>query len=83
MWYGNNEVHLHPWKPRRLTVREALRIQTVPDGYVLPSENSLTHKFKVISNGVPSLLAQQIASALLKYITTKDIADGFTVPTKM
>ena len=74
VWYGNNEVHLHPWKPRRLTVREALRIQTVPDKYVLPPENFLSHKFKVISNGVPVLLAQRIATALLKYITDKDLA---------
>ncbi len=74
VWYGNNEVHLHPWKPRRLTVRESLRIQSVPDEYVLPPENTLTDKFRVISNGVPSLLAQQIASALLKYIVDKELA---------
>lgn len=83
VWYGNNEVHLHPWKPRRLTVREALRIQSVPDEYVLPPENSLTHKFRVISNGVPSLLARQIASALLHYIVDKDLAVCFTGPTKI
>ena len=74
VWYGNNEVHLHPWKPRRLTVREALRIQTVPDEYVLPPENFLSHKFRIISNGVPTLLAQHIATALLKYVTDKDLA---------
>lgn len=68
VWYGNNEVHLHPWKTRRLTVREALRIQSVPDEYVLPPEISLSHKFRIISNGVPSLLAQQIATTLLQYI---------------
>ena len=44
VWYGNNEVHLHPWKPRRLSVREALRIQTVPDGYVMPTTSTLTDK---------------------------------------
>lgn len=74
VWYGNNEVHLHPWKPRRLTVREALRIQSVPDEYALPSESFLSHKFTVISNGVPSLLARQIASSLLQFITDKDLA---------
>jgi DNA (cytosine-5)-methyltransferase 1 len=68
VWYGNNEVHLHPWKPRRLTVREALRIQTVPDEYVLPSDYSLTAKFKVISNGVPSMMAKAIAEQLKAYI---------------
>ncbi len=83
VWYGNNEVHLHPWKPRRLTVREALRIQTVPDEYVLPPENTLTDKFKVISNGVPTLLAQRIANALLKYITEKDLAPSVIESTEI
>ncbi len=73
VWYGNNEVHLHPWKPRRLTVREALRIQSVPDEYILPAEAFLSHKFKVISNGVPTLLARQIAGALLQHAMDKDL----------
>ena len=79
VWYGNNEVHLHPWKPRRLTVREALRIQSVPDEYVLPPENTLTDKFRVISNGVPSRLARHIADALLQYIAKKELAPTVTV----
>ena len=67
-WYGNNEVHLHPWEPRRLSVREALRIQTVPDTYVLPSEFSLSAKFKMICNGVPCRLARCLAEALSNFI---------------
>jgi len=63
-WYGNNEVHLHPWKPRRLSVREALRIQTVPDTYVLPKEYPLTAKFKLIANGVPCKRAKAIADSV-------------------
>jgi len=62
--YGNNEVHLHPLKPRRLTVREALRIQTVPDKYALPSHMPLSHKFKTIGNGVPIKLASAVASSI-------------------
>lgn len=67
VWYGNNEVHLHPWKPRRLSVREALRIQSVPDEYIMPSTISLTDKFKVISNGVPTEMARQIANSIYAY----------------
>ncbi len=63
-WYGNQEVHLHPWKPRRLSVREALRIQSVPDEYVLPDNMSLSAKFKMICNGVPCVLAFHVASAV-------------------
>lgn len=62
--YGNNEVHLHPTEGRRLTVREALRLQTVPDEYVLPPTITLTDKFKVISNGVPTGKAELIAAEI-------------------
>jgi len=62
--YGNNEVHLHPTKARRLTVRESLRLQTVPDEYVLPSEMPLTPKFKLISNGVPTAKAELVAAEI-------------------
>jgi len=67
-WYGNNEVHLHPWKPRRISVREALRLQSVPDSYIMPAEVPLSTKFKTICNGVPCLLAKHLAEAINKYI---------------
>ena len=66
--YGNNEVHLHPFLPRRITVREALRIQTVPDTYELPPDMTLTSKFKTIGNGVPVNLAFAIAQAFAKLL---------------
>lgn len=66
--YGNNEVHLHPTQPRRLTVREALRIQTVPDGYAMPEDMSLSDKYKTIGNGVPVKLARHVASALMSFL---------------
>jgi DNA (cytosine-5)-methyltransferase 1 len=66
--YGNNEVHLHPTQPRRLTVREALRIQSVPDTYVLPPDMPLTRKFKTIGNGVPVKLAHAMAVAIRRMI---------------
>jgi DNA (cytosine-5)-methyltransferase 1 len=62
--YGNNEVHLHPEQRRRLSVREALRIQTVPDSYVIAKEISLSTKFKVIGNGVPVKLGNEIAQSM-------------------
>ncbi len=66
--YGNNEVHLHPYQHRRLSVREALRIQGVPDTYVLPPEIPLSKKFKMIGNGVPVPLAREVAIALKNFI---------------
>lgn len=66
--YGNNEVHLHPVKARRLSVREALLLQTAPDRYALPAAMPLTAKFKTISNGVPIGLARALAYSLRTYM---------------
>lgn len=66
--YGNNEVHLHPWEPRRLTIRESLRIQTIPDTYILPGGKPLSIKFKMIGNGVPMRLAESIAQSILDVV---------------
>lgn len=69
--YGNNEVHLHPTQSRRLTVREAMRIQTVPDGYALPQEMPLSFKFKLIGNGVPVQLAAAVGNSLRQFVLGK------------
>lgn len=65
--YGHNEVHLHPWEPRRLSVREAMRIQGIPDTYELPPEATLTSKFAMVSNGVPVPLAFEVAKSLKRF----------------
>lgn len=62
--YGNNEVHLHPTEPRRLTVREVMVLQSVPNEYELPENMPLCHKFKTIANGVPVALAAEVATSL-------------------
>ena len=54
--YGNNEVHLHPYKARRLSVAEAMSLQSLPKEFSLPPEMTLTDCFKTIGNGVPFLL---------------------------
>lgn len=71
--YGNNEVHLHPYKNRRLSVRETLRIQGVEDSYVLPPELPLTKKFKMIGNGVPVPLAEAVANAVKDFIKVNKV----------
>ena len=65
--FGNNEVFLHPYENRRLTVREALRIQGVDDKYIWGS-GRLSQKFKIISNGVPVPLAQAVATSVLEFL---------------
>lgn len=59
--YGNNEVHIHPFLPRRITVSEALAIQSLPKGFELPEQMTLTAMFKSIGNGVPYIAANGIA----------------------
>ena len=66
--YGNNEVHLHPYRERRLTVAEALSLQSLPKEFELPSNMSLTDKFKTIGNGVPFLLADGIAKMVYDFL---------------
>lgn len=66
--YGNNEVHLHPYLARRLSVAETLAIQSLPANYVMPPEIPLTAKFKTIGNGVPYLAALGVANTLMDYL---------------
>lgn len=67
--YGNNEVHLHPYKERRLSVAESLSLQSLPKDFVLPPTMSLTDKFKTTGNGVPYLLAKGIASSIYDFLS--------------
>jgi len=62
--YGHNEVHLHPYKERRLSVAEAMAVQSLPKDFVVLSSLTLSQKFKMIGNGVPFLLAAAIAKTL-------------------
>lgn len=66
--YGNNEVHLHPYKARRISVSEALAIQSLPKEFVLPEKISLSNKFKSIGNGVPYLAAKGLAETISLFI---------------
>ena len=66
--YGNNEVHLHPYKTRRLSAAEALSLQTLPKEFVLPAEMTLTDKFKTIGNGVPFILSSGVAQTIFDFL---------------
>lgn len=66
--YGNNEVHLHPYKERRLSVAETLAIQTLPKEFSLPADMTLTDKFKTIGNGVPYILSSGIAKTIYEFL---------------
>ena len=73
--YGNNEVHLHPYKTRRLTVAEALAIQSLPKEFELPKTLSRSEMFKTIGNGVPYLLSKSLAHSIKEFLDKIQIAE--------
>jgi len=66
--YGNNEVHIHPYLPRRISVAEALAIQSLPKEFELPPSMSLSNMFKTVGNGVPFLAAYGLAKNILEFL---------------
>ncbi len=66
--YGNNEVHLHPYKARRISVAEALAIQSLPKEFELPDNMTLSNMFKTIGNGVPFVAAQGLAKSISDHL---------------
>lgn len=79
--YGNNEVHLHPYKPRRITVAEALAIQSLPANFELPQNMTLSNMFKTVGNGVPYLAAYGIAKSILNHLGVSNETDCIELST--
>lgn len=74
--YGNNEVHLHPYKARRINVAEALAIQSLPKEFELPGDMTLTNMFKTIGNGVPYLAARGLAKSIFGHLEEHHASDS-------
>jgi DNA (cytosine-5)-methyltransferase 1 len=68
--YGHNEVHLHPYKKRRISVAEALALQSLPEEFAFPEHLSITDMFKSIGNGVPFLAARALALSIMDFFDT-------------
>ena len=56
--------HIHPVEPRGISVREAARLQSFPDGYIF--QCNMGEAYKQIGNAVPPLLAKAVAAELYK-----------------
>ena len=66
--HGN--IHFHYCLPRRISMREAARIQSFPDSFVFPTGLRATER--QIGNAVPPVLAWHVAQAVLAVIRSKE-----------
>jgi DNA (cytosine-5)-methyltransferase 1 len=56
--------YLHPSAHRPITVREAARLMSFPDDFVLPESQAMSSVARQVGNAVPPLLARRIAEPL-------------------
>jgi len=69
---GGGKGHIHPYEPREITPREAARLQTFPDYWIL--EGTIRDVIRQIGNAVPPLLAAKVGSQMLHDLY------GFSIP---
>lgn len=59
-------MYIHPWEARGLSPREAARIQTFPDDYIIcGAQNSW---YAQVGNAVPVKLAEAIGSSIMEFL---------------
>lgn len=59
-------MYIHPWEARGLSPREAARIQTFPDDYIITgAQNSW---YAQVGNAVPVKLAKAIGDGIMKFL---------------
>lgn len=68
---GYSHIHYDSRQARTISVREAARLQSFPDGFVL--HGSMNPAFKQIGNAVPALLARALANQMFKQLTEKHV----------
>ena len=59
-------MYIHPWEARGLSPREAARIQTFPDDYIITGAQNMW--YAQVGNAVPVKLAKAIGDGLMKFI---------------
>jgi len=65
-----SHIHYDSNQARTISVREAARLQSFPDGFRFPA--TLTHSFRQIGNAVPPLLAYRIAEKIRADLESAD-----------
>ena len=67
---GYSHIHYDSAQARTISVREAARLQSFPDGFVFTG--AMNQAFRQIGNAVPPLMAQAIATEIMKAIQPND-----------
>lgn len=62
--------HIHPVEPRGISVREAARLQSFPDGFIF--QCNMGEAYKQIGNAVPPLMAKAVAKEIYKAFSEKE-----------
>jgi DNA (cytosine-5)-methyltransferase 1 len=73
---GHNAFPVHPWLNRTLTIREAARIQTLPD--TLEFFGPIIQQGLQVGNAFPAMLAQTLAERLMRVINNSWDSDSVT-----
>ena len=73
--YGHREVHVHPSGTRRLSVYEAMRLQSFDNGYIL--KGTLSDQITQISEAVPPLLAENIANSIIETLEYENARSNY------
>ena len=63
-----SHIHYDPQQARTISVREAARLQSFPDGFIF--EGSLNAAFRQIGNAVPPFLAYAVAKCVVELLGT-------------
>jgi DNA (cytosine-5)-methyltransferase 1 len=64
-----SHIHYASNQARTISVREAARLQSFPDGFVF--EGSMNHAFRQIGNAVPPLMAKAFATVMLRQLCSR------------
>ena len=74
---GYSHIHYDSRQARTISVREAARLQSFPDGFVFCG--TMNPAFRQIGNAVPPLMAKALAGEMMRTLCAKgtEIADGY------
>ena len=59
-------MYIHPWESRGLSPREAARVQTFPDDYII--KGAQNQWYAQVGNAVPVKLAEAIGKGIIKFL---------------